>query len=353
MLTSGNQLAAIVNILSAAFDAAGSFRYDSTGAATVYLPLLNHDNSGFTTWFTVQNLGDGAADVQVAYSDGTSATAVIGRDQSHVFHQARENHPQAVFGGVVTSDQPIFVYVLQENSEIIFAYTGFTSGTPNPVFPLINANNPNNHGYITGLQIQNAGASGTSVTVAYTPSVAGTACTETQVIEAGGSKTFALAAFEHGAPSTCAAKERFVGAARVSQNSANQPLIGIGNQLLPGVNGGVYAAFDPAQAKHKVVMPLIMDHNAGFSTGFNLQNVGEITATVDCTFSDQAYTLSRVLQPGEVSTDLQQNQIANGYVGGATCTASPSGARIVSVVNELGSNIEVDQLLVYEGVALE
>ena len=35
--------------------------------------LLNKDNGGFTTWYSVQNASTDEATVNVSYSDGTSA----------------------------------------------------------------------------------------------------------------------------------------------------------------------------------------------------------------------------------------------------------------------------------------
>src|SRR5690606_10869053 len=102
--------------------------------------------------------------------------------------------------------------------------------------------------------------------------------------------------------------------------SASQALVGIGNQLLLGVNGGAYGAFDPAAATNVVVLPLIMDRNSGYFTGFNIQNVGASAATVNCTFTNTGYTVSGTLGAGEALTDLQADKIAAGYVGGATCT---------------------------------
>ena len=212
----------------------------------------------------------------------------------------------------------------------------------NPVMPLINANNS---GYITGVQIQNAGTQATNVTVTYTPSVAGTACTETQTIQPGASNTFTLAAFANGANSNCAAGERFVGSAKVTANSASQPLAAIVNQL-GTANGEAYNAFNPTTATSKVVMPLIMDRNSGFYTGFNVMNVGAGNTTVNCTFTGTAYTASATLAPDQALSDIQNNKIAASYVGSGTCTAS-GGGQIVGVVNELGASF--DQLLVYEG----
>jgi hypothetical protein len=236
---------------------------------------------------------------------------------------------------------------MQESIDIIFAYAGFRGGAVQPVFPLVNANNG---GYITGLQIQNTGSQTTTVEVTYTPSLAGTSCKETQTIQAGASNTFALFAFDSGANSDCVAKQRFVGSAQVTGNSAGQLLVGIGNQLLPGISGGAYSAFDPAQATATAVMPLIMDRNSGFYTGFSLQNVGSETTTVQCTFAQSNYSISTTLQPGESFADIQQNKIAPSYVGSAICAADISTAKIVAIANELGGQADADQLLVYEGI---
>lgn len=348
VISSDKNVAAISNILSSDFTAAASYVGRSSGATEVQLPLLNKDNAGiFTTWYSVQNASTDPANVNVAYSDSTSASATVQPGAAKVFYQSQESHPGPVFAGTVTSDKPVVAAVIQESDQIIFAYTGFSGGATAPVFPLINANNAN---YITGLQIQNAGSQATDVTVSYTPSSAGTACTETQTIQPGASATFALAAFANGSNSTCAAGATFIGSAAVTGNSASQPLVGIGNQLLPGVNGEAYGSFDPDQATNVVVMPLIMDRNSGYFTGFNVQHVGGPQTTVNCTFSNSTYTVSGTLSQGQALTNIQQNNIADGYVGSARCEASDTNAKIVAVVNQLQAGATNDQFLVYEGV---
>lgn len=348
VISSDKNVAAISNILSSDFTAAASYVGRSSGATEVQLPLLNKDNAGiFTTWYSVQNASTDPANVNVAYSDSTSASATVQPGAAKVFYQSQESHPGPVFAGTVTSDKPVVAAVIQESDQIIFAYTGFSGGATAPVFPLINANNAN---YITGLQIQNAGSQATDVTVSYTPSSAGTACTETQTIQPGASATFALAAFANGSNSTCAAGATFIGSAAVTGNSASQPLVGIGNQLLPGVNGEAYGSFDPDQATNVVVMPLIMDRNSGYFTGFNVQHVGGPQATVNCTFTNSTYTVSGTLSQGQALTNIQQNNIADGYVGSARCEASDTNAKIVAVVNQLQAGATNDQFLVYEGV---
>lgn len=352
IISADKQVAAISNILGDNGAAAASYGAATSGNTQVLLPLLMKNNSGYNTWFNVQNTHQtDAAAVTVNYSDGSSANASIQPGASHTFDQAQETHTQAVFSAIITSDKPVAAAVIEESTDVMFAYSGFSGGSTNPVLPLINANNS---GYITGVQIQNSGNANTQVTLSYTPSGPGngTACTETQTINAGASATFALHAFA-GAPlagmtTNCAGGQKFIGSAQVTTNSASQPLVAIINQLRPGVNGEAYGGFDPATAGRVVVLPLIMDRNSGYFTGFNVMNVGGSATSVNCTFTNTSYTVSGTLQPGQALNDIQLNKIADKYVGSATCTAG-SGGQIVAVVNQLGANPAADQLLVYEG----
>ncbi len=351
VVSSDKNVAAISNILGNGGAAGASYVGRSAGATTVLLPLLNKDNNGFTTWFSVQNAGQADANVTVSYSDGQPAdTFTLKPGAARVIYQKNKSHAK-VFAGTITSSQPVVAAVIQESNRIMFAYTGF-SETPNtnPVFPLINANNS---GYVTGLQIQNGGGTATNVTVSYTPTPGnGTACTETQTINPGASNTFALAAFANGANSTCAAGARFVGSATVTTNSANMPLVAIGNQL-GASNGGAYSAFEAAAATNSVVMPLIMDRNSGYNTGFNVQNVGGPASQVTCVFSGAAGAGKNVVEtlaPNAALNHLQFNHLGDKYVGSATCTAAEATTKLVAVVNELGTTPGTDQFLVYEGV---
>jgi len=350
VISSDQEIASVVNVLgSGSHNAGASYVGSKSGGTNVSIPLLMKGNSGYNTWFNVQNTGSSNATVNVSYSDGASVGPItILPGASHTFDQSTETHSSSVFSAIVTSDQPVVVAVIEENSATMFAYGGVSSGTTNPVMPLINANNS---GYITGIQIQNTGGSSTDVTVSYTPSTAGTACTETQTIPAGQSKTFALYAFANGTNSNCIAGAKFIGSAQVTANSTNQNLVAIVNQLKAGVNGEAYGAFDPATASNTVVLPLIMDRNSGWFTGFNVMNVGSAATSITCTFSGSSYTINTgSLNPGAAYNAIQQNQIANGYVGSATCTAANAGDKIVAVVNELNPATG-DNLLVYEGIS--
>ncbi len=354
VVSSDQPVAAIVNVLgdSGAFGA--SYSGFSSGSTTASIPLVMKNNYGFSTWFNVQNTGTADANVTVTYSNGTSEVATIKPGAAATFDQATNaNLPDGFVGSaVVSSTQPVAIAVLEVGPTTLLAYNGFPSGSTELLMPLVNANN---YGYVTGIQIQNLGTTDTDVTVSYTPSSAGSACTETQTVPAGKSATFALYAFTYDAPSgvtittNCTKGSTFVGSAKVTANSANQPLVAIVNQLNSGANKGAsYAAFDPAAGTSTVVFPLIMDRNFGYFTGFSVMNVGTSSTTVTCTFTGSSRTVNATLNPGEALTDVQLNQIADGYVGSAVCTASGGGS-IVGVVNELNTSSTGDAFLVYEG----
>ncbi len=358
VISSDKKVAAISNLVTPNFSAGASYVGRSGGSTTVLLPLLQKNNNGFTSWYSVQNAGTGDANVTVSYSDGKTASGTIKAGAAKVFYQAAEDHGSAkVFAATVTGNQPLVAVVIQETSRAILAYTGFTGGSTNPVFPLINSNN---RGTVTGLQIQNGGNQPTTVTVSYTPGEEGTACQETQTIQPGASNTYALRAF---APipaddpgENCKNGARFVGAAQVTANSANQPLVAVANQAEGSAfaYGETYAAFDPAEAGPVSVMPLIMDKNSIFYTGFSVQNVGGAATAVKCTFSNPQgtppYQVNATLAPGQAISDIQFGKLPAGFVGAGTCTAADPAGKLVTVVNETTTATGVDNLYVYEGV---
>lgn len=352
VISSDKQIAAIANVTGqgwSGFDA--SYAGFSAGATTVNVPLLMKGNYNFNTWFNVQNAGGtGPANVTVAYSDGTTATGTIDPNQAKTFDQATESHSATVFAATVTSNQPIVVTVMEVGPTMLFAYNGFTTSVTNPMMPLVQANN---YGYTTGIQIQNSGDAASDVVVTYTPSAAGTQCTETHNIPAHASVTYALNAWSSTDPdaahNTCTNGQTFIGSAQVTSNSAGTGLAAIINQQNFGGNkGAAYGSFDSATAGTTVVLPLIMDRNYGYFTGFNIMNVGTGSVDVNCTFTGSSYTAHATLTAGAAMTDVQVNKIADKYVGSATCVATGTGAKIVGVVNELLNAGSTDTFLVYE-----
>lgn len=339
------------------------------GAMQAYLPTLFKDNYGYNTFFYVQNTGTENTAVAVEYSDGITANIpVLAPGQSAVVNQKSEAHTPKVFSGTVTSTvAPIAVTVVEEGPTL-FSYTGFGAGSVEPLMPLINQNN---YGYFTGVQIMNTGDAETIVTVDYTPSMGGTACYETRTLAAGASATFSQFVFYQGQTETdpafetdCVMGETFVGSAKVTENTAAQPLVAVVNQLQPAqVKGGAYVAFDPAAGGAKIVYPLIMDRNYGYFTSHSIVNVGSApiaAGALSCLFTGTGSSgpVSKTITnedaiPVDGSWTLNhQNQLAAGFVGGATCTG-PVGALLVGTSNQLGAGTGIDTLLVSEGFVVK
>ncbi len=353
VILSDQPVVAIANVTGGAWNAHNaSYTGFSEGALAVNLPLLHYNNWGWYSWFNVQNVGTAAANVDIYYTDGTESLGnVIQPNLAVTFDQADETHGPAIFAARVESDQPVVVTVMEVGPRMLLGYNGFTTAHPNPVMPFVAANN---WGYTIGIQIQNTGTASRDVTVTYTPSVAGTACSETKTIAGGASETFGLYAWEASdadADNNCVNGETFIGSGQVT-DSGSEPLVSIVNQHNFSLNKGAsYGAFNPDQATSKVVMPLITDHNWGYFTGFNVQNVGTAAATVECTFYNSTRTVSGTLQPGEALTDTQFNVLGDdttAYVGSAVCSAAELDAKLIGVVNYLRSSGTDDTFLVYE-----
>ena len=350
VISSDQPVAAITNVLGDGFDYGASYGGFDGGAGTANLPLIMRNNGGFSTRFNVQNTGASATSVTVSYANSScTETASIQPGAAATFDQSTNTCLGSTYVGAATvaaaSGGEIVATVIETGKDTLFAYNGFTAGSTEVVMPLVQANNS---GFNTGVQVQNTGSASTDVTLSYTPVAgAGTACTETQTIGAGASKTFFLGAFRNGSPGTsnCAKGSRFVGSAAVSANSAGTDLVAIVNQTNFTNYGSAYNGFDPNAATGSLVMPLIMDRNSGFYTGFNIMNVGS-SATVTCTFSNSSRTYSAQLGTNAAGNDVQNGKIANKYVGSASCSA-PGGA-IIAVVNELGTSTSSDLLFTYE-----
>lgn len=337
------------------------------GSASVSLPSLYANNYGYNSYYTVQNIGTTSASVQVVYSDGVAGpTLTIPINASVSVDQATEGHPVKVLAAQLTSTQPIVVTVALAGNTLS-SYNGFSHGSTNPVLPMVNENN---YGIFTGVQLMNTGGSATTVTVSYYPSLGGTACTETRSIAAGKSKTFAQYAFYNNEPvadpsfvSNCAKGAYFVGSGVVTTNSASQPLVAVVNQLqIQDNKGGAYGAFDPAAGGSKVIYPLVMDRNYGIFTSWSIVNVNATAVSagqISCLVTgkdkvgnpiSKTFTNPTTLAQYNVWTMNHLNELADGFVGGATCT-STAGSKLVGTANQLGigpSWAGIDYSLVYE-----
>jgi len=368
VVSSDKPLAAIVNVLTSDFLGGASYSGASAGAATVSLPLVMKNNFGISTWYNVQNAGSSNANVTVTYSGSacTDTKTGLAPGAAVTFDQASNTGAGAclpagyVGSATVTNSgtgQPLVAAVMQikTGAKSLLAYNGFTGSDASntPVMPLVSTNFFHS---LTGIQIQNTGASATNVTVHYTPSAGfpGAACNETKSVAAHSSTTFFLPF-----PAACGTIANgtngtggFVGSGKVTVNTASQPLVAIVNQVnSANSSSSAYNGINPAAGTAHVSLPLIMDRNFGIFTGFSIANVGTLTTHVNCTFSGSAHTVSGNVAPGSALTDVQFNQIGNGYVGSATCTATTGDTKIAAIVNELGTGSATDdKLFTYNGV---
>lgn len=350
----------------------------SSGSDRVYLPLLMSNNYGYHTFFHIQNTSNSDVNVTVTYSDGVPGPVINGLKPGASYKIDNRLEPGHVrdFTGIVEATGPIAVAVVEYNTGAgnqLYSYSGFNSGSTNPIFPMINENN---FGYWTSANIQNVGTQPTTVTLTYTPTEAGTACTETQTIPPGEKRDFATyvfaydkARYPHDITSNCGLGQRFIGGAVVTSNSANQPLVGIVNQINTTNDpnkGAALMSQNPDSASNTVVFPYLQQWAGTWNwwtslTIINVSGASMPANSITCSIRGTGpagpvnVTLRNPTALPNGAGWLHQfyrdrAPLPNGFVGGAVCT-TPGGA-IVGTMNILAANagIEVDSLAVYEGI---
>jgi hypothetical protein len=241
--------------------------------------------------------------------------------------------------------------VVEVGPNTLFAYDAFSMGDPTAFAPLFMFNNS---GYISGFPIQNIDTANSSqVTVTYTPSQAGVACTETQTIEPGKSATFGLDAFTKPGQNcfTENGTDRFIGSASVTGNSAGVNLVGILNQLnSAAAKGSAYSTFLPSDAQQCVSLPLLMAKNSGYYTGFSIVNVGSATTIntdyVNTTTGDESNV---PIGAGEALVRSTDEAFASKYIGGGTVCGANATDQLLVVVNELSTSGSGDTFYTYNG----
>lgn len=362
VISSDKKIRAIHNLDAGGFVYGASSSGYTAGSSPLSLPLIMRNNSGFNTWFNVQNAGAGPATVSVSFkaglsgSDWTHANVSIEPGAAYTFDQADMTNLGNVFVGsaTVTSNEPVVATVVEVGTNTLYAYDGFAAGNPNVIGPLFQYNNA---GFSSSVQVQNIGSQSTAVTLQYKPSFAGTACEETQTIGAGSAGTFGLFAFAL-AGNDCYAKNgtnAFVGSVTVKTNSASQDLVAIVNQHnFASGKASAYSAFRPDEAKQCTSLPLIMDRNSNYWTGISIINVGaSTTVTVDYSNFGTAADKTINLSAGGSAIELNNGAIQSGYVGSARICGANATDQILAIVNEQNLVAGGDQFFTYNGFPLE
>jgi hypothetical protein len=362
VISSDQPVSAIMNLLGNGGAYAGSANGIAAGAQNVGLPLIMRGNSGFDTWFNVQNAGTADASITINYKPGSSGTAfsqtaTIKPGAAKSFDQSTLTQLGTKFVGSasITSNQPVVAVVNQvgkATSKTLLTYGGFGAGSAEIILPLVMANNS---GFFTGIGLQNIGTTSANVTIDYGPNTGGTfnPANDTVTLAAGGSAAFIQSAGQWGA-------NRYVGSARIT--AAGGQLVAVLNQLRgTGVSvGTAYEGFSPANLTTKVSAPLLMSNNGGYFTGLQCANPGAAAVTIKVDYSPNAAgtfnpvdIASKSIPAGGSVTIIQSgnaegtNWGTNRYVGGATITAT--GGNIACIVNQLSGVATGDQFLTYDG----
>jgi len=381
VISADRPIAAIANTITPDFTYGAATTSFSAGSTSFSLPLVMCNNSGFDTWFNVQNAGSGDANITINYvpgSDGTagSETDTIKAGASHTFDQstgsstvncstlADSSSGKFIGGATITSNQPIVATVMQVSTSgfnVLMGYNGFAAGSTEISLPLIMANN---NSFYTGVQIQNSGTAQTTVTLDYSANTAGsfTPTNDTCVLNPGESCT----RIQNSGQWT----GQYIGAATVTQ-TGSEPLVAIVNQVSLGPAAGLgpygtaYEGFDPSSATPNANAPLIMSNNSGYYTGIQTQNVGGsngCSVTIDYgpntasggTFNpvNETFTLNvgaskTIIQNGPPAGNGGSNDWTGKgpYIGSAQISAS--GCDIVAIVNEV-SIISGDNFFSYD-----
>ena len=355
----------------------GAYVGSTSGSTSVVLPFMMHEwgTGGWNTYFSVQNVGAGNATVNIDYNSCASAvddTVIIEPYSMALVNQAIEPCMvgKVMTSAILTSDQPIVVVVSQESTRVNSALVsnGYSSGSTNPVIPLVNSNNPPTPigtGWRTAISMFNLDPTlNTVVTLKYVRKD-GFECQETRTIRANSATEFGGNAFILGAPElTCPVGEYFVGAAYVVENSAGVDLVATVNQDR-GTLASSYSSFNMDEGTPIVAFPRFVNQYGGFEdwdSTFTIMNVGSTNTYVKCVYTNATYeSVLGLLEPYGVDEDLPRYGLPQNYSGAGVCTAYTdstystidAAARIVGVVNTRGHGDNNDLMMTYEAINVE
>jgi hypothetical protein len=396
VISSDQQIAAIGNILgaSAPASAAGILQYGGSysgfnaGATTANLPLIQRGNFGFDTFVAVQNAGTADATVTVDYKPAAGApgsaaseSATIKPGAAKIFDQNATAAGAPALGTTFvgsakvtsTNGQAIVATASQVGTgsiKTMLTYDGFGAGAPSILMPLIQGNN---FGFSSALGIQNIGTVDTTITVKYSANVAiaqtlplcGALADATVAIKAGESANVfnskGLLGNGTQTPGSFADGCAYVGAATIT-SSPSTNLVGVANQLkTTGIaNGSAYEGFSSTSGTKNLSAPLLFANNAGFFTGFQIQNTGTTPTSITLTYGANTATgtptpctappaaVTKTIPPGASDTFLTTTGLsAPGckYIGSGTVTSTTEN--IIGIVNELQQPTLGDQFLTY------
>jgi hypothetical protein len=293
----------------------------------------------FTSGIQIENVGTAATtSVTLTYYDTNGTVAAtqtiptaIAPGASYTVFGNTMSAPAGFSGSVVVSaDQPIeaITNLLASNPTMGEAYDGIAAPATTVNIPLFQQNNS---GYNSTLYVQDASGSGGTVTATFNGGT--TPVTDTFALPANGSVVI-------NATNDGLGTGKFVGSVTVTGTNpiAAEVNQSNGTQLLSYTGSG---AGGPA-----VYAPLLMNNNGGYSTGFQVQNVGTLATTVSLFLNGSTTAVATApLNPGQSVTWYPVPGTSAGFVGSGKVTSS-NGQNLLGVVNEL--NAATGQAMTYD-----
>jgi hypothetical protein len=373
----------------------GTYTYNASymgfdaGSGEVRLPALMSCNSGYYTFFNVQNAGSEATTVTVDYidwqkpSDFTPANETVDLDpgEAHTFTQepgsaigqfpSRSDCYTSAYrwigGAKITSTGgvPVVATANQVHADAAWgmsSYSGFTGvGSSSAVLPAImyeNSPDPDGDRYWSGIAVANVGDATTTVTYSFFPAD-GAAVSDITVELTVDELDFLLMGEQRTFDAGLVDGEKWLGTVVVDGGGEN--IMVMTNQL-SNKRGELSAwkGIDPATASDTIQLPLILSDNlpgeiwwSGFMV-YNLDPSSQATVTVEYTEcgppycatawtpSNEVWTLDPEtsywwLQSGDWTWQGWNDWSGKYYFGNATVTSN-AGQPIVAIVSLLGSS---------------
>lgn len=388
VVESTEPIAVIVNEMGdpATYTYNASYMGFDAGSDEVRLPALMSCNSGYYTFFNVQNAGSATTTVTVDYIDWLkpadftpiNETVELDPGEAHTFTQepgsangqfpARADCYTSAYrwigGAKITSTGgvPVVATANQVHADASWgmsSYSGFTGvGSTSVILPAImyeNAPDPAGDRYWSGVAVANVGDATTTITYSFYPKVGAAVSNITKQLTPD-ELDFLLMGEQRTFDAGLVAGAQWVGTIVI--DGGGEELMVMTNQL-SNKRGELSAwkGIDPLTATDTIALPLIMSDSlpgAIWWTGFMVYNLDptnpalvtvSYTPGATCTPANEQLTLAPEtsewwLQSGDWSFMGFNNWDTCGeYFGNATVT-SDAGQPIVAIVSVLGSSMQ-------------
>ena len=304
-------------------------------AVPVGAQLGDVDNSSFT----VQNVGDGLASVQISFYDesGTEHTpATLNASKSNPFQLAAGESfevyvpgiptlPAGRYSVVISSSEPLVAIanlIGQNTAGTVFyngSYSGAAQGAASINLPSVTHQYYNWNSLIS---VQNVGTEATNITVQYF--CGGTFQQTRNAVQPGGAAHFDLETDAPVGMGGCA------GSAIIS-SSNGQPLVAVDNQTASGGFTQSFNAFSEGSAT--IYVPAMYEDYYTWNSSVNISKLGSGTAQVTVEYSDGSPDSTCNLTDAAPSCLLYMPTAHTGSAKLFAATVTSVGQPIVAIVN--------------------